>query len=277
MAKLYCILAREADTAVIFRRGPSKQVRLIGWDLKTNTFQPGHWFKGRIYPLKSDLSPDGKKLVYFAAKHHRGVIPTWAAVSSPPYLTAHVFWEGNGTWNDISLFETNTTLALATYRDDSSIVPEAGLEIPPQLRVKRKPWPGFFYLFPDHDRLVRDGWSVAAGDPVYHSKSPEQGKPVVYRKPVFGGARSVYLELTSGPKDERVFTLTDGSGNVFDLKADWADVRGDNVLFSQGGKLLSTAAMTSGKHIGTDPVRELADFDDMTFQSFEAPEWAKTW
>jgi hypothetical protein len=24
-------------------------------------------------------------------------------------------------------------------------------------------------------------------------------------------------------------------------------------------------------------VRELADFDDMTLQSFEAPEWAKTW
>jgi hypothetical protein len=277
MAKLYCILAREADTAVIFRRGPSKQVRLISWNLKTNTFDPGHWFKGRIYARKSDLSPDGTKLVYFAAKHHRAVIPTWTAVSSPPYLTAHVFWEGNGTWNDISLFETDTTLALATYRDDSSIVPEAGLEIPPQLQVKRKPWPGYFYLFSDHDRLIRDGWSVVTGDPVYHSKSPAQGKSVIYRKPVSGDARSVYLEMTTGLNHKLVFTLTDGSGHLFDLRADWAEVRGDNVLFSQGGKLLSMSARTSGKHIGTDPVLELADFDDMTFQSFEAPDWATKW
>jgi hypothetical protein len=277
MAKLYCILAREADTGVIFRRGPSKQVRLIGWDLNNNKFEPGHWFNGRIYSEKSDLSPDGTKLVYFAANYQRRVMPTWTAVSTPPFLTAHLLWRAIGTTGDLSLFETNTALALSTYRDDSSIEPEAGFSLPSRLRVKHKPYPGYFHVLADHDRLIRDGWSVTAGDPVYHSKSPEQGKPVIYRKPVAGGARSIYLEMTARSDHKRVFTLTDGSGNTFDLKADWAEVRGDNVLYSQGGKLLSMAARTSGKHIGTDPVRELADFDDMTFQSFEAPEWAKTW
>jgi hypothetical protein len=97
MTSLYCILARAADTGVIFRRGPSKLVRLIGWDLKTHTFAPGQWFKGDIYVRNSDLSPDGTKLVYFAAKHH-GKLGEWIAVSTPPFLTAHVLWGTIGTW-----------------------------------------------------------------------------------------------------------------------------------------------------------------------------------
>lgn len=104
MASLYCILARAADRAVIFRRGPSKLIRLISWNLADNTFEPGQWFAGQIYVRKCDLSPDGRKLVYFAAKH-RGPLPTWIAVSTPPYLTAHVLWRGLGTWNDISLLK----------------------------------------------------------------------------------------------------------------------------------------------------------------------------
>jgi hypothetical protein len=89
MTKLYCILAREAATAIIFRRGPSRRVRLIRWNLKTDTFEPGQWFKGQVYVRKSDLTPDGTKLVYTAAKH-RGTLPIWTAVSTAPFFTAHV-------------------------------------------------------------------------------------------------------------------------------------------------------------------------------------------
>ena len=138
MVKLYCILARASATAVIFRRGPAKQIRLIRWDLGRHTFDCGQWFKGQIYVRKSDLSPDGSKLVYFAAKF-RAPLRTWIAISTPPYFTAHVLWEGVGTWNDISLFDDNTTLALATYRADSSLVPYEGFLTPRRLRVRAKP------------------------------------------------------------------------------------------------------------------------------------------
>jgi hypothetical protein len=59
MPSLYCLLARDAETGVIFRRGPSTQTLLIHWDLTTHCFTPGQWFKGRIYERRSDLSPDG--------------------------------------------------------------------------------------------------------------------------------------------------------------------------------------------------------------------------
>jgi len=65
-ARLHVIMAREAPKAVVFRRGPSGQVCTLGWDLETDTFTMGQWLKGRIYEYRSDLSPDGELMIYFA-------------------------------------------------------------------------------------------------------------------------------------------------------------------------------------------------------------------
>jgi len=43
--RLYVLIARRADVAVIFRRGPAKQVLLVRWDLSNDTFEAGQWFK----------------------------------------------------------------------------------------------------------------------------------------------------------------------------------------------------------------------------------------
>lgn len=70
-ARLHVILAREAPKAVVFRRGPSGQVCTLGWDLETDTFTMGQWLKGRIYEYRSDLSPDGELMIYFATDYRR--------------------------------------------------------------------------------------------------------------------------------------------------------------------------------------------------------------
>ena len=70
-ARLHVILARNAAKAVIFRRGPSQQVCTIGWVLEKDTFTMGQWLKGRIYEYRSDLSPDGEFMVYFATDFRR--------------------------------------------------------------------------------------------------------------------------------------------------------------------------------------------------------------
>jgi hypothetical protein len=70
-ARLHVILAREAPKAVVFRRGPSGCVCTVGWDLESDTFTMGQWFKGRIYEYRSDLSPDGEHMIYFAADFRR--------------------------------------------------------------------------------------------------------------------------------------------------------------------------------------------------------------
>ncbi|TGU14674.1 hypothetical protein EN799_66055, partial [bacterium M00.F.Ca.ET.156.01.1.1] len=80
--RLYAILARSARTGVIFRRGPSRLVQLIRWDLRTDTFEHGQWLKGRVYERRCDLSPSGELLVYFAATN-RLPYGSWTAISKP--------------------------------------------------------------------------------------------------------------------------------------------------------------------------------------------------
>ncbi len=46
--RLLFILARDANKAVIFRRGPTKWVQIILWDTARDTFEQGQWFHGRI-------------------------------------------------------------------------------------------------------------------------------------------------------------------------------------------------------------------------------------
>ncbi|HEY7234607.1 MAG TPA: hypothetical protein VH539_10685 [Gemmatimonadaceae bacterium] len=86
--RLDILQASKAAVAVLFRRGPSKYVEVIRWDMRRDEFERGHWFKGRIYVARSDLSPDGELLVYFALKKNPETIRSdytyaWTAVSRP--------------------------------------------------------------------------------------------------------------------------------------------------------------------------------------------------
>ena len=70
-ARIHAILPRRGVNAVVFRCGPSASWAVIGWDLAHDTFTLGQWLKGSMYPLRSDLSPKGTYLLYFAAKFNR--------------------------------------------------------------------------------------------------------------------------------------------------------------------------------------------------------------
>ncbi len=78
----------------VFRRGPSNWTHIGRWDLAAGRYEPGAWLSGRIFPRRSDLSPDGQYLCYFAHKPSA----TWehgeayVALSKLPWLTAlHAF------------------------------------------------------------------------------------------------------------------------------------------------------------------------------------------
>src|SRR5690242_10890371 len=109
--RLYCILAREAPLAVVFRRGPSKQVLLVLWHTDTDQFYEGQWFKGRIYERRCDLSPNGTRLIYFAADYKEPYF-SWSAVSKPPFLTALALWPKGDGWGGGGLFEKENKILL---------------------------------------------------------------------------------------------------------------------------------------------------------------------
>jgi hypothetical protein len=82
--RLSVLLASEAPVGVVFRRGPTKLVRAILWDRSTDEFEPGQWFQGKIYADRSDLSPDGRHMIYFAMRgvawSIRATEGTWTAI-----------------------------------------------------------------------------------------------------------------------------------------------------------------------------------------------------
>jgi hypothetical protein len=90
---LFVIFAEQADVAVIFRRGPSDWYHVIRWDTRDDSFLHGAWFKGRIYPERCDLAPDGGLLLCFMHKGSNlrtSYTDSWNAISRCPWL--HALW-----------------------------------------------------------------------------------------------------------------------------------------------------------------------------------------
>ena len=69
--RLFALLAHSANVGVLLRRGPTRWVRMIRWDVSNDKFELGQWLNGKIYEDRCDLSPDGKLLAYIAAKPHK--------------------------------------------------------------------------------------------------------------------------------------------------------------------------------------------------------------
>ena len=99
--RIYCIPATGAPVAAVFRRGPTNWSHVGRWDLAERQYEPGAWLHGRIFPRRSDLSPDGLLLCYFAHKPSA----TWehgeayVALSKLPWLTALHAFRTCGTWS----------------------------------------------------------------------------------------------------------------------------------------------------------------------------------
>ncbi len=116
--RLFVIFAKEANEAVIFRRGPASWFHVVRWDTKYDEFYPGAWFKGRIYPERCDLSPDGKLLLYFV---HQGrqlgtdYKDSWNAISRSPWLTAIGLWPQGTTYGGGGRFTDNRSAVLRFY------------------------------------------------------------------------------------------------------------------------------------------------------------------
>lgn len=98
--RLYCIPATRAPVVAVFRRGPSDWAHVGRWDLTAGRYEAGAWLRARIFPRRSDLSPDGRFLSYFAhdpkAEWEHG--DSYVAVSRLPWLTALHACGTCGTW-----------------------------------------------------------------------------------------------------------------------------------------------------------------------------------
>lgn len=291
--RLFAILARSARRAVVFRRGPSKQVLLLDWNTETDELTPGQWFKGRIYERRADLSPSGDKLVYFAAKY-RNSQDTWTAVSRPPWLTALALWPRGGAWGGGGLFDTESRLRLNHWGSAMALAPD--FKLPPRFQVELL-WEesGSGEDFPIWDmRLRREGWrgTEAKSARVYSTGTPSMfvtfEPAMTYLKPRPGrGAGGLELRMRilgigepNGPWYVTEYELIDEAREQQAAlgRLDWADwdVTGE-LLFARDGRLYRLEPRRRNGALEAGEPREVADLRGHVFQRRLAPPHATRW
>ena len=267
-ACLHVLLARDGPTAVVMRRGPTRHVAFIGWDRRTDRFTVAQWLHGRIYERRSDLSPDGEHLIYFAmnGRFQSSQPGSWTAVSRAPYLKALTLFAKGDCYNGGGLF-----LSPREYWLNGSghevLHDASGLKCLP-----KRPWPedygsecpGVYY-----HRLARDGW--ARLDPpggarrkvtVFERRAPG---PWLLRKFAHAGGKRA---LGQGVYFDEHQLWNPRTGAALDFPQwEWAEVDGERLLWADGGKLY---AARLGEH-GLTGARELFDFNPLQFEELVAP------
>jgi hypothetical protein len=283
--RLALLQARHAPVAVIFRRGPSKRVEVIRWDLTTDAFERGHWFHGRIYEKRSDLSPDGELLVYFASNFTRRSISdaeytyAWTAVSRAPWLTALALWPKGDCWHGGGLFLGKRTLWL-NHRPEAAVPhpahPPRGLKVEPNPEAHGEDEP--IYL----RRLERDGWDlrqewVTEWQGITHGYRTIAPDVRTKRRVRDDEPVAVVLERRIDNLSYRERFRVEGASNEVELPPgplqwlDW-DPNGRLVALS-GGRVW--AASVAGRHVAR--FFALLDLREDRPEQREAPDSARHW
>ena len=314
--RIYAILARDGRSAVVFRRGPSRQVLVLRWWLDGDRIETGQWLKGRIYERRCDLAPDGDLLIYFAAKWETPM-STWTAVSRTPYLTALALWPKGDAWGGGGVFDSARVIGL-NYREigpaQSGTAKTApgnwhplGPEtqeapdnpIPKRFKVPR--WSEHAGLGEDnpilHHRATRDGWMcVDQGEAGRHGETQGYSwvlnSPEIYERPSPasqspGGPVLLKRILKAvgqrdGPWYVEDFELHSADGAVLRRipECSWADWQNNGDLLFAQGSCLYRVPMTHTTDEAGDPfdnAKPVADLGPLTFTPAISPEWARTW
>ena len=264
------------------RRGPSKWVEVIAWDCQRDTFERGAWFHGRIYQRRSDLSPDGTKLIYFANKFNSQTVKdkeytyAWTAVSKVPYLTALALWPKGDCWWGGGLFRDNYTVFL-NHRP-SEAIPHPR-HVPNRLRVMPNPDACGEDDPLYSERLTRDGWFVRQewrweriGREGFRTDVPELRVRTHANKRL-----AIILERRlDGLRYREFFRMERPSGRAeFDLTGvEWVDWdQTGRLIFLREAKVF--ASRVQGSEIGLPT--ELIDLATDRPTQRETPTWAEVW
>lgn len=268
--RLHVILAREARTGVVIRRGPSKSVAVLGWNRRTDEFQLGQWLRGRIYERRCDLSPDGKWFIYFAmnGRWQSKAKGSWTAISRAPFLKAVTLLAKGDCWHGGGLFLDNTTYWLNDGYGHQTLSSHPSLKRDPAWRPSA--WyggecPGVYYL-----RLQRDGWTLAR-----QQKQRDGSEVTVFEKLLPGGwvLRKFAHEQVGAPPgkgcywDEHELEHSASRTLLEGKDWEWADVDGKRLVWAADGCLWTGYVRKRGVQ---DP-RCLHDFRALKFTARAAP------
>jgi hypothetical protein len=254
----------------VFRRGPSQWAQVGRWDLAQNHYEPGAWLRGRIFPRRSDLSPDGRWLCYFA--HQPGATwqhgETYIALAKLPWLTALYATGTCGTWTRGYYF---TEDGECDHPDHENLPIPYGLRAMPIVQFANE---------------RRRGWQESPDSPPRHPQDLwDQRRNAQLQKRQPGGPARLHLESLGRAGGEfgvdqavdglRVLYSLEMAGDLAVLEdvqwADW-DPTGQLLVATRCGKL-------QVRQLALDGLKTVfeADLAPLKPAPTPAPAWARTW
>lgn len=257
----YGIVAHDAATAVILRRGPTRYTRLLLWNLRDHSISGGQWLRGYVEPRSCGVSPDGKLLIYEARK--RG--ETFTAISRLPYFTALAFWAYSWPGGGGGFFTSNATVVLYVPVRD----PRLGGAVPPGFEVMQHS-SYLRSLFPT-PFLLED---VVLPPEAHHGWSTTRGG--VDKKPSSVNPRVRLERLSAGPAQRSYRVIEDARGRTpmrtWELGVlDWVDWSHDGeLILGERGCLYRQPVPRSRLDAPADRVL-VADLNGQSFERVVPP------
>jgi hypothetical protein len=89
-SRIHLLAAREAPIIVVLQRKRARLFHLITLDTQSHRINEGSWFRGVLYAIQSDVSFDGRFMVYLARGEHG---ETWSGLCRLPWLRTLVHVE----------------------------------------------------------------------------------------------------------------------------------------------------------------------------------------
>jgi hypothetical protein len=262
--RLFVLTATESSMAVVLRRGPSGQVATIGWDRATGAFETGQWLRGKIFEHRSDLSPDGRHMVYLAGTGNPAS-PSggwWTAVSRAPWLKAIVFLPQGDTWGGGGAFAAPGRVWL------NGLAP-SGVDWPRDLAPDPDPlaFPpstdGFHMGATVVAKMVRRGWEHVGGERYDAVLEKPLGLDVALRLSFETQARNRAIISNR-------YALVDRSSGAAEDRPDWewAETWGGHLQHATRGAIFAAPLDALGV---PGAATEVQDFTGMKFEPIAAP------
>ena len=152
-SRIHLLAARKAPTIAILQRKRSKLFHVIVIDTDALRITEGSWFRGKLYPMRCDVSFDGKFMVYLAMGANG---KTWNGICRLPWLTTLIDAENTGTWFGGGYFASGRMLRTNGWRLSETVSHQ--VNVPFRLEAYKSRHGGED-LGVVYERLERDGFT----------------------------------------------------------------------------------------------------------------------
>jgi len=152
-SRIHLIAARKAPTIAILQRKRSKLFHVIAIDTEALRITEGSWFRGKLYPMRCDVSFDGKFMVYLAMGASG---KTWNGICQLPWLTTLIDAENTGTWFGGGYFASGRVLRTNGWQLTDTVSHQA--TVPFRLEAYKSRYGGED-LGVVYERFERDGFT----------------------------------------------------------------------------------------------------------------------